>query len=172
MEDDPLIFSFVTCMENQYQTRTYVENLLHTIVDDKTEGIRALKENILNSTSAKRMTYKEMNPDLSVHPVYVAKTSVNEHHRVAFTRFRVSAHSLAVEAGRWNRRGRGRLPLEERLCICGNIQTELHVAQHCTFTQHLRDTHNFSTISELFSDHFNDAERCCIIYKILDVYKS
>ena len=159
-------------MEIQYQTRTYVENLIHIINDNKTEGIRALKDNISNSTSSKRVTYKQMNPDLSVQPVYVAKTPVNEHHRVAFTRFRVSAHSLAVEAGRWNRRGRGRLPLEETLCVCGSIQTERHLTQHCTFTQHLRNIYNFSSMPELFSDNFNDAERCDIIYKILDVYKS
>ncbi|MPC37377.1 hypothetical protein E2C01_030851 [Portunus trituberculatus] len=57
-----------------------------------------------------------------------------KHYSSAFRRFRVSAHSLAVEVEKWNRRGRGRLPLEERLCPSGEIQTEGHVAQHCIFT--------------------------------------
>ena len=135
------------------------------------ESVRQ-KDNIWNPTSSKRVTYKQMNPDLSVHPVYVAKTPVNEYHRVAFTRFRVLAHSLTVEAGSWNRRGRGRLPLEATLCVCGSIQTERLLTQHCTFTQHLRNIYNFSSIPELFSDNFNGAERCDIIYKILDVNKS
>ena len=84
----------------------------------------------------------------------------------------MSAHSLAVEVGRWNRRGRGRLPLEERLCPCGEIQTERHVTQHCILTEHLREMYNFAHIQDLFSDKFDNNERCCIIYKILDVFKT
>ena len=131
-----------------------------------------MKENISNSTSSKRITYKQINPSLSVHSVHKTKTHINEHHRVAFTRFRVSAHSLAVEVGRWNRRGRGRLPLEERLCVCGHIQTEEHVVEQCNLTQHLRNTHGFSNIPDLFSDIYNDTERCFILYNILNIYNT
>ncbi|XP_063875059.1 uncharacterized protein LOC135108212 [Scylla paramamosain] len=63
---------------------------------------------------SKRKTYLEMNPSLCGHPIYLEKQKVPEKDRVAFTRFRVSSHSLAVEVGRWSRRGRSRLPLEER----------------------------------------------------------
>ena len=131
------------------------------------EGVELLKTSIYKSTSTKRITYREINPTLSVHSVYTAKTHVYEPHRVAFTRFRVSAHSLAVEVGRRNRRGRGRLPLEERLCTCGQIQTEVHVTQYCTLTQHLRNTHGFTSIQELLSDRFDDSQICNIIYRIL-----
>ena len=130
-----------------------------------------MKDNISNSDSSKRTTYKQINPDLSVHSVYKSKIPINEYFRVAFTRFRVSAHSLAVEVGRWNRRGRGRLPLEERLCACGEIQTEVHVVQQCTLTQHLRDNYGFTNIHDLFSDLYSNNERCHIVFKILDVYK-
>ena len=172
MEDDPLVLAIQISMEHRYQTRTYIEGLLHTSTSDIDEGVREMKDNILNSTSSRRLVYKEISPSLSVNSVYNAKTHINEHHRIAFTRFRVSAHSLAVEVGRWNRRGRGRLPLEERLCVCGQIQTEAHVVEQCTFTENLRQTYSFANIPDLFSDRYSDAERCFILYKILNVYKT
>ena len=64
----------------------------------------------------------------------------------------------------------GRLPVEERLCVCGDIQTERHVLQDCTLTQQIRDSHNFSTIEDIFSDTFDDDLTCKIIRQILDVY--
>ena len=154
MKDGPLILSVKLVLENQYQTRTYIIDLLHADTDDLVEGVELLKTNIYNSGSTKRITYREINPTLSVHSVYRANTHVYEPHRVAFTRFKVSAHSLAVEVGRWNRRGRGRLPLEERLCTCGQIQTEVHVTHYSTFTQHFRNSHGFSSIQELLSDRY------------------
>ena len=170
MDDDPLSLSIKIVLENRYQSRAFVENLIYYEVDDIAEGLREIKANISRSTSSKRVLYKEINPTLSSHPLYKAETHVREHLRVAFTRFRVSSHSLAVEVGRWNRRGRGRLPLEERLCVCGQIQTEVHVTQYCTLTQHLRNTYNFSTIQDLFSDKYDDTQRCDIVHKILGTY--
>ena len=172
MEDDPLALAINVTREHRYHTRTYIDNLLHTEINDIAEGVIEQKRKILNSTSSRRVTYKIINPNLSCHSVYEAKTHVNEHYRVAFTRFRVSAHSLAVEVGRWNRRGRGRLPLEERLCVCGEIQTEIHVTQYCIRTQHLRDLYHFSSIQDLFSNLYNDTERCKIIYDILAIYNT
>ena len=126
MEDDPLTLAIKTSMENSYQTQPYIAELLSISTNDIENGVREMKDNISNSDSSKRTTYKQINPDLSVHSVYKSKIPINEHFRVAFTRFRVSAHSLAVEVGRWNRRGWGRLPLEERLYACGETQTEVY----------------------------------------------
>ncbi|MPD01169.1 hypothetical protein E2C01_096687 [Portunus trituberculatus] len=46
----------------------------------------------------------------------------------------VPIHWLAVKVSRWNRRGRGRLPLEERLCPCGMVQTEDRIIRVSLFT--------------------------------------
>ena len=86
---------------------------------------------IMTSQTSRCIVYRDINPTMAVHDVYRTRHTINDLHRVSFTRFRVSGHSLAVETGRWNRRGRGRLPLEERLCSCGAIQTERHVVENC-----------------------------------------
>ena len=94
----------------------------------------------------------------------------NETYRIAFTRFRVSSHALAIETGRWNRRGRGRLPIEERLCTCGQVQTEEHVISDYPISQHIRDLYGFSSINDLMSVNLPNETVCTIIYQILNLY--
>ncbi len=170
MDDDPLIMALKTVMAARYNTKDYVYDLIHNDLDDINIGMRELKQNLQQVASSRRKTYLEINPSLCAHPIYLEKQKVPEKDRVAFTRFRVSSHSLAVEVGRWSRRGRGRLPLEERVCVCGDIQTEVHVVQYCTLTQHLRDFHNFSTIEDIFNNRFSHETTCNIIRQILDIY--
>ena len=75
-----------------------------------------------NSQTTRCNVYKTINPQYKVHDVYVKIQVINDIHGISFTRFRVCGHRLAVETGRWNRRGRGRLSLNERLCVCGYRQ--------------------------------------------------
>ena len=107
---------------------------------------------------------------MDVYDIYFRKHNIFEIHRIAFTRFRVSSHSLAVETGRWNRRGRGRLPLEERLCSCGLVQSEEHVISICPQSQQIRNSYGFSCINDLMSGRFDNDIVCKIIYEILDLY--
>ena len=170
LDDDPLMLALKIVMDARYNTRHYINEFIQNNVDDIDVGMRELENILRDSASSRRITYREINPSLSLHDIYTAQENLNENDRITFTRFRVSSHSLAVEIGRWNRRGRGRLPLEERLCECGYIQTEVHVVEHCTLTEHLRNIHNFSRIHELFSDKFSHASTCKIIKQILDIY--
>ena len=71
----------------------------------------------------------------------------NKNHRQALSRFRLSAHTLEIEKGRWRRKlvnGKWRsykTPIEERLCIfCPNndVETEFHVLMTCTRYSDLR----------------------------------
>ena len=82
---------------------------------------------------------------------------------------RVIGHSLAIETGRWNRRGRGRLKVAERLCPCGAVQTELHVLESCPLTQDVRTSYNFHSFNQLIriDSQFPVAE---IVYKILSCF--
>ena len=114
--------------------------------------------------------YKSINPDCHVHSVYNSRVKVNELERISWTRMRVSAHSLAIESGRWNRRGMGRLPVEERVCTCGLVQTEQHVTEACPRTAQLRNQYNYSTVGNIFN--MSDcALMCKIVHRILSEYQ-
>ena len=86
--------------------------------------------------------------------------------RMAFTRFRVSSHSLCIETGRWNRRGRGRLPREERLCVCGEVQTEWHVVENCPVTRDIRQRVGLNRVQELFSGKYTYDVACKIVHDV------
>ena len=168
--DDPLILALRTAMGARYNTKDYVQGLINMDVNDVDIAMTELRHKMQHTTSSRRKTYLEINPSLCAHSIYLKQQNVPEKDRIAFTRFRVSSHSLAVEVGRWNRRGRGRLPLEERVCVCGDIQTEVHVVQYCTLTQNLRDLHGFSTIQDIFNERFSHESTCSLIRNILDIY--
>lgn len=96
--------------------------------------------------------------------------SENEFHRISFTRFRVSGHSLSVETGRWNRRGSGRLPVDEHLCVCGSVQTEKHVVEACPLTENIRQRHDVGSLEDLFANDKPHDMTCKIIHDILELY--
>ena len=78
---------------------------------------------------------------------------------------------MAIETGRWNRRGRGRLPMDQRLCQCGLVQTERHVVEACTLSQHIRNLHNFRSLENLFLEIEDYSKACHIAHSILEIYK-
>lgn len=78
--------------------------------DDVDDAIDDLKNRVTNSMSNRLSFYRTINNDLRVHDIYIKDTRVNEIERVSWTRLPLSAHSLAIEKGLWNHRGRGRLP--------------------------------------------------------------
>ena len=172
MQEDPLGFVLNLVLNNRYNTRTYLHDLINNSnVNDLQHETELLKTNIRLSESSRRVVYcRDINPDLTVHNLYLTKSNIFEVHRVAFTRFRVSSHSLAVETGRWNRRGRGRLPMEERLCSCGAVQSEEHVISFCPLSQHIRDEYSFTGITDLMSRNITDEVVCKIIYQVLNLY--
>lgn len=167
MCDDPLSHAIKITLSNNTQTSRYVRDLINNNVHDVENAIENIKLKIISSESNRVKLYNTINPDFSVHPIYMSKIKVNERERISWTRFRVSAHSLAIEEGRWNRRGRGRLPVEERLCSCGHIQTEQHVVEDCARTQHIRQQYNISTMKNLLIERTDVATVCTIIHKIL-----
>ena len=172
MLDDPLGFVLKLVLSSRYTTKTYLSNLINTEINDYQSALQNLKNDITSSDSSRRVTYcNVMNPSLTVHNIYSKKHNISEYYRIAFTRFRVSSHSLAVETGRWNRRGRGRLPMDERVCSCSEIQTEDHVVSYCPLTQFIRDEYNFSSLTDLMSGSFADDIVCKIIFKVLKVYE-
>jgi len=129
--DDPLMFAMELIKNSK------MEKYIHNIISEEhiETGIESLKQSVRNSQKTKMKTYVNLNPSLSVHPVYVIKdASIQEYLRTVFSRCRLSSHKLKIETGRW-----ARIEQEKRLCLCGNIQTEEHVLLHCVLTYHIRD---------------------------------
>ena len=115
--------------------------VIRDFVDSNVPNMNDLMQNVYSvitaSTGSRYVVYRSvMNPRFEIHSLYKERHTINDRFRISFTRFRVSGHSLCVETGRWNRRGRGRLPLEERLCACG--ETERHVVEVCPVSSDIR----------------------------------
>lgn len=169
--DDPLAFVIGLVTNTNTPTGRLLREFTNTEVTDLSDAMQGVISDITSSNSSRRITYREMNPEFSVHYVYKERHVIDEIHRLSFTQFRVSGHYLACETGRWNRRGRGRLPLNERLCRCGGVQTERHVVQYCPLTQGIRDTYQYSTMESLFSGQFEPHTTCKIINDVLLMFK-
>ena len=117
MRDDPLGHVINLILEFDTPTTCYIRDLLDNDVDDALEASEKLKR-VVNSDSNKLTLYKRSIQNLTFMIFTVKKNNVNELERMDWTRLRLSSHCLAIDVGRWNRRGRGRLPIEERMCVC------------------------------------------------------
>ena len=163
-QDDPFLAIWHLCKEEKTKGYKYYERVLnneHILTD-----LHQRQTRIRQHQGTKFITYRTFNESLTDHGVYAA-TNISEHHRVAFTRLRLSSHRLAIETGRWSR-----LPRERRLCACGAVQTEEHVVCSCPTTAHIRDTHaqcNYRTIKDFFiSDDLK--EMCEAAYACLNAF--
>ena len=172
MTDDPLVHAIRIVRNSQFRTGKYITGLIDDNMDDVMMAREMIKSNVRESGSSKRCFYRMLNPELEVHEVYKTKELINEYHRVSFTRFRLSAHSLAIETGRWKSQGRRALPPKERVCICGgDVQTERHVVEDCHLTQGVRLKYQFTTLHHLFSGFLDNKDICQAIHDILCVFR-
>ena len=79
------------------------------------------------STQPKMRTYIRFKSNLGMEDYL---TILPAEHRRVFTRFRISAHNLAIERGRYTRPP---TPIEERTCKhCPQVEDESHVLMQCT----------------------------------------
>ena len=114
-----------------------VTELLTSQKDYRDTDERVRKNIVMNSAGSKHIAYRSMNPDLTSLSLYsTPETGVPEHHRINMTRLRCISHNLAVETGRWSR-----VPREQRLCLCGAVQTELYVLFSCPLLNTERHRH-------------------------------
>lgn len=128
--------------------------------------METLKTRVLTAEGTKKKEYRTLNPDLKIHAIY-SNPEIKEHHRIAFTRARLSSHRLKIETGRWSR-----IPRENRICQCNqNIQTEEHALLECPLTDHLRkdELRRCTTLNQLFTsdNHHKVAELC---FKVLNLF--
>ena len=135
------------------------------------KGREATQTRIRTSDSTRRKVYCDINRALSVSPIFFRACVVPEHACIATSRIRLSSHRLRIETGRWSGVTR-----EDRLCNCGEVQTEEHVLLFCPLTQQLRDLHPnvllCTSIGELFElvDSQNARNICIYCEQVLKTY--
>jgi hypothetical protein len=93
-----------------------------------------------------RTAYLAVNTELTVNLVYVSDAA--EHERHSFTRFRLGSHRMHYETGRW-----ARIPADQRMCLCGQVQNQGHFLLHCDRTSQLRDELNIQ--ADISNDIFD-----------------
>ena len=64
-----------------------------------TEAQPSVAEKFANESGTKAVTYRKLNPELRVHPVYTCNEYIDERARITFTRLRLISHSLKIETG-------------------------------------------------------------------------
>ena len=134
-EETPLFKIYKLCEENKTKGHQFIKKCINSSI---TENVDKFKEGFNRVQGSKAVVYKEMNTDLRVHDVYTTGGYIDERKRVSFTKFRLSSHRLKIETGRWSR-----IPRDNRLCECGDVQDEVHVALYCPKTNALRNKYNF-----------------------------
>ena len=150
-DDTPLVKSYNTCQEKGTKGYRYIKGLLD---DPDSHSLEKLKDQFMSTPGTRAATYRSINPELVVHPVYTSAEYIEEKKRVTFTRLRVSSHRLKVETGRWSR-----TPRENRLCNCAmnTVQDENHVLLDCEKTSTIRmkyaiNKEQYTSISDLMKN--------------------
>ena len=114
-------------------------------------------------TKPKLRTYKLFKTTFFIEPYLYL---YNKQHRQALARFRMSAHSLEIEKGRWHRvliNGRWqsqKTPIDERYCIfCSEntVESEIHVLMSCKRYDTLRQT--VFSLARTLIDNFDALEK-------------
>ena len=127
-ESDPLMYTLDFMKTNCASVYDPLHNVIQRddyLDTDRDDLCRQLYETPPERT--KLRLYLEMNPELSVHPLYSFNDSnvIEDNLRIAFTRVRLCSHRLRSETGRWSR-----IPSDQRFCPhCEgpHIQNEDHI---------------------------------------------
>ena len=168
LDDDPLIFALSLTERENVSMHRYISGVLEESGDIVENDVMARKERIQASPRTRAMTYRQMNPELVVHPMYHSKDVVEDDLRMAFTRFRLSSHRLKIETGRW-----ARIPRERRLCQCGAIQSEKHVLCDCTLVDDIRTSYGEATVDfDEFVSAPKSKQQLTMIMRILNYYEA
>ena len=166
IQDDPFRFALELTHTGNATMSRYINTSL-SVNNHIAEARDKLHERIRTSICTKFITYRDINPTMTVHDIYDINNRciVPEHYRVAFTRLRLSSHNLRIETGRWSR-----LPRERRLCPCGAVQDEKHVLELCTLTEHLRTQYPQQVAYPHILRNANNQRDFKYLFDVINVY--
>ncbi len=130
------------------------ESSVKTLIKNSLQKQYALQwESLIkdNDRQPKLRTYCTFKNNIRFEPYL---SLVNPKQRLAISRFRCSAHHLAIETGRHKR---PKLPLDERTCTsCKVLEDEMHHLMHCSKNKDLRK--DLFELASSVIDNFYDLE--------------
>ncbi len=164
MDDDPFMFMLSVARDNNTPGSRYIDSVMtHVQSSFIVDSLNSIKDNVRTANGSKFKTYCETNPEMIKHCMYT-NGQIPEWHRIPYSRFRLSAHRLKVETGRWSR-----IPREARLCDCGihQVQDEKHFIETCLYLIDLRLEYPNMTfeLPEFHDQH----ESASFVYKAMNI---
>lgn len=117
MFDDPFWFTCQLTREYNAPMWQLIEDVLAPPID----FIPQLRTKVTTIGGSRAAMYRLLNPTLVPHSIY-KNIELPDSLRTSFSRFRLSSHRLRIETGRWSK-----LPRDQRVCSCEEIQDEPHV---------------------------------------------
>ena len=132
----------LSCLDNDLRTleqswyncmNRLVTNFNHSrsFLTDMQNVYRISWENLMKSCTGKLRTYSEFKTDFTLEN-YILQFPM--HIRRNLTKLRISAHSLAIETGRYSNQNSNKpTQIEKRTCFhCNKIESEFHLVFECT----------------------------------------
>ena len=137
--------------------------------DIGTESLIRMKQLIENKASLGKSRYKSylaMNPTLSRPNIY--KQYIPTYKLVSVIRLRTVSHNLEIEKARLTPQ---RIPQEQRLCTCGEMEDELHFLQHCHQYTHIRQKYDLPQLPfHQQLDNIRTPDFVYELFKCRDIY--
>ena len=119
----------------------YYDNLVRTYNNKdeiKQQFFNDIKNSIMTkmrNNRSKYITYLQINPNLKIPDIY--ENIINNHQRNLTAKLRLVSHDLMIEVGR-----RTNILIENRRCLCGEIETEEHILLYCIYYANIRNNHS------------------------------
>ena len=130
--------------------------------DITAESLMQMKQSIENKASNNKSRYKSylsMNPTLSRPDIY--NRCIPSYKLLPVIRLRTVSHDLEIERARLKPH---HIPQEQRLCSCGEMETEQHYVQHCNQYTHIRDKFDVQELP--FPEQLDNIDTPDFIYEL------
>ena len=129
---------------NHYINLTERYNSADEITEKSLQDMRDAIRFKAGRGQSRYVTYIALNPTLNRPEIYdLIVPTFKLHHT---TRIRMISHDLQIELGRQKRPP---TPANERLCVCGEVETEKHFTQQCSLYTHIRHEYEINHNIEL-----------------------
>ena len=130
--------------------------------DITAESLMKMKQSIVSKASnnkSRYISYLSMNPTLSRPDIYNRCTPFYK--LLPVIRLRTVSHDLEIERARLKPH---HIPQEQRLCSCGDVETEKHYVLHCNQYTHIRDDFDLHELP--FNEQLDNIDTPDFIYEL------